>query len=322
MKICISSGHGTRIRGARGNPVPPQLDEVDEAIRVMNRVVHYLLELGIEVSSNTDSVSTTQSENLNRIVAWHNAQGAHDYDVSVHFNAYDGNAHGTEVLYVSDSGEVLAANLSAAIARAGRLIDRGEKYRGDLAFLNGTYETAVLIETCFCDNTSDCNLYNEHFDAICHAIAATLAGEDIAASPPATELPEPFQVTGRCSWFGGPDDTGVSPSEGLAFLYEYADAPHLFLPAQPPGTTGLARRLNPGIFYVACRWNYDQFSKSELANPSVQALVRVGEQEFLAWPADWGPNETTGRVADLSPALLAALNLSTDFIVTVIYPAP
>ena len=39
-----------------------------------------------------------------------------------------------------------------------------------------------------------------------------------------------MQVTGKVSWFGGPDDTGVSPSEGLAFIYDIDDAPHLGKP--------------------------------------------------------------------------------------------
>ena len=36
----------------------------------------------------------------------------------------------------------------------------------------------------------------------------------------------------------------MSASEGLAFLYNEDDAPWLF-GEQPPGTTGLARRLDP-----------------------------------------------------------------------------
>ncbi len=53
-----------------------------------------------------------------------------------------------------------------------------------------------------------------------------------------------------------PTDMGVSPSEGLAFIQEIEQAPHLFLPYQPEGTSGLARRLNPDIHYIACRWEY------------------------------------------------------------------
>lgn len=117
---------------------------------------------------------------------------------------------------------------------------------------------------------------------------------------------------GKCSWFGGPNDTGVSPSEGLAFIYELDDAPHLFLPEQPPGTTGLARRLNPDKYYIACRWDYDVTSKEDL--PGMKIIVRAPStgREFIAEPADWGPHEDTERVADLSPALLDDLGIETD----------
>src|SRR4029079_17451835 len=81
-----------------------------------------------------------------------------------------------------------------------------------------------------------------------------------------------IKISGLCSTFGGPDDLGMSESEGLAFVYEIMDAPHLFLPYQPEGTTGLARRLNPHVHYIACRWNYDVISKAQLWNH--EAFVR------------------------------------------------
>ena len=73
--------------------------------------------------------------------------------------------------------------------------------------------------------------------------------------------------------FGGPDDTGVKPDEGLALVSAIDQAAQLFLPYQPEGTTGLARRLNPYIHYVACRWDYDVTPKEMLINGV--ALVRV-----------------------------------------------
>ena len=51
MKICISSGHGIYIRGASGNPVPPQLDEVDEARRVVERIADFFEKAGIDVET-------------------------------------------------------------------------------------------------------------------------------------------------------------------------------------------------------------------------------------------------------------------------------
>jgi hypothetical protein len=123
------------------------------------------------------------------------------------------------------------------------------------------------------------------------------------------------------SWFGGPSDTGVSADEGLAFFYEFDDAPHLFLDSQPPHTSGLARRLNPATYYVACRWDYDVTPKDMLAQSGYMALVSANGRTFAAYPADWGPHGDTGRVADLSPGLMAALQITTDDEAEIIYPA-
>jgi hypothetical protein len=38
---------------------------------------------------------------------------------------------------------------------------------------------------------------------------------------------------------------------------EFLQLQEFFLSQQPPGTTGYARRLNPDIYYLACRWDYD-----------------------------------------------------------------
>jgi hypothetical protein len=128
--------------------------------------------------------------------------------------------------------------------------------------------------------------------------------------------------SGKCSWFGGPHDEGVDHDEGLAFIYDFYDAPHLFLPHQPPNTSGLARRLNPSVFYVACRWDYDKTPKEMLADESLRALVYAKNSEamFLAWPADWGPHEDTGRAADISQGLMDALGIQTDDEIEVRYP--
>lgn len=130
----------------------------------------------------------------------------------------------------------------------------------------------------------------------------------------------PLHLSGKASWFGGPDDDGVAPDEGLAFIAEVEQQPSIFLSYQPEGTTGLARRLNPDTFYLACRWDYDDTPAFMLLEE--MALVRSPKtgKQFKAYPADWGPHENTGRVADLSPGLLDALGLKTDDEVEVIFP--
>jgi hypothetical protein len=315
MRICISSGHSTECQGASGI-----LNEVTEATRVTDQLAIDLRDRGHEVMTYHDTVSTSQNENLNRIVDWHNGQ-ARDLDLSIHLNAYVETTKpmGCEVLYYSQ--QALAAKLSEAIASCG-FIDRGAKKRTDLFFLNNTAMPAVLLEICFVDSLADAEIYHANFEEICDAIAdeAGDEDEDIFAPPGGEPL---FHAIGACSEFGGPADIGVSSDEGLALHFEITDDNQfLFLPFQPPETTGLARRLNPYVHYVACRWNYDVTSKEMLAEGI--ALVRVPStgQELVAFPADWGPNEATGRIADLSPGLLADLGLETDDEVEVIFPHP
>jgi len=304
--ICISSGHGLKVRGASGI-----LDEVDEARKVVPAVADNLRKLGYDVLTFNDDISTTQNENLNRIVNWHNAQ-ARSLDVSVHFNAYmsQNKGMGTECLYLTQDD--LATRVASAISNSSGLINRGPKKRTDLFFLNNTDEPAILIETCFVDSQTDADLYRKYFAEICRAIA--LVGNK--------GRPEFYYWEGKVSYFGGPDDEGVSPDEGLAFIYEVEDQPQLFLDEQPPGTTGLARRLDPDEDYIALRFNYDETPREELL--SNKCLVRAPKtgKEFLAFPGDWGPADWTGRVADISPGLMERLGITTDDIVQVTFPAP
>jgi N-acetylmuramoyl-L-alanine amidase len=309
MRIVISSGHGLYVRGASG-----LIDEVDEARAVVPEVAMHLRANGHEVIEFHDDTSQTQDENLKTIVNFHNSQ-TRDLDLSVHFNAYmpTTGGRGTEVLYVTQ--EAVAAKVSAAIAEAGGLINRGAHYRSDLYFLNGTSEPAILIEVCFVDAQADVDAYEENFAAICQAIAECAESIDM-------DTPAVLRVKGKVSWFGGPDDTGVAPDEGLAFLHKVDDKPDIFLDEQPPGTTGLARRLDPDEHYIALRWNYEQFSK-EFLRGDVFAKVRAPKtgREFWAAPADWGPHTSTGRVADLSPSLMARLGIETDDEVEVEFPS-
>jgi N-acetylmuramoyl-L-alanine amidase len=183
-RIVISSGHGLKIRGASGI-----LDEVDEARKVVERVAEELRNRGVDVTTYHDDVSTTQSENLDRIVDFHNSR-TRDLDCSIHFNAYveTSKPMGTEVLYVTQSA--LAGELSKAIAEAGDLIDRGAKKRTDLAFLNGTSMPSVLVETAFVDSSADADAYGSNFGEICEAIANVLGGEEeMEELPPGEERP-------------------------------------------------------------------------------------------------------------------------------------
>jgi hypothetical protein len=119
---------------------------------------------------------------------------------------------------------------------------------------------------------------------------------------------------GKMSTFGGPHDFGVRPTEGLALVHAHNRHHYdeYFLGNQPVGTTGMARRLNPDKFYVACRWNYHATPKQALSMILVEVTNPANGKRAYAKPIDWGPDETTRRVADLSPGLARHLGLDSD----------
>jgi hypothetical protein len=130
-----------------------------------------------------------------------------------------------------------------------------------------------------------------------------------------------FQVEGKMSTFGGPHDLGMNPTEDLALLdkrdLEDPKLSYLFLPASPPGTSGLGRRLNPDQNYLACRWNYAETPKDFLRNNLARVENPQNGRAADGRPVDWGPDAATGRVADLSPGLADALGLNTDDLVRI-----
>jgi N-acetylmuramoyl-L-alanine amidase len=178
MKAVISSGHGKHIRGAKG-----LIDEVDEARRVVASVADCLKDLGVDVVTFHDDISTTQAANLRRIIDYHNAQ-ERDLDVSIHFNAHKRTDKpvGAEVCYSTQSTKALATSITKAIAKAAHLVDRRAKHRPKLAFLNRTTKPAVLLEVCFVDSKADVAAYREHLKDICHAIADAIEAKDKAAA--------------------------------------------------------------------------------------------------------------------------------------------
>lgn len=168
-QVNISSGHSINCQG-----MSDVINEVNEAIRVVNRVYDIVKANGKACYKYHDTASSS-SQNLANIVNFHN-QYKDGIDVSIHFNAnvHTYNPMGVEVCYYSDS--TLASQMSKAIADAGGFKDRGAKQRTGLYFLKHTNKTSILIEVCFGDSTKDCELYKANFEAICQAIAKTLIG--------------------------------------------------------------------------------------------------------------------------------------------------
>ncbi|AMA55691.1 hypothetical protein [Bradyrhizobium sp. CCGE-LA001] len=154
----------------------------------------------------------------------------------------------------------------------------------------------------------------------------TLDSTVIVVTSPTGLSATPITKVGKMSEFGGPTDEGVRPDENLALFFNNpvdADAnPDIFLAAQPAGTTGLARRLDPAANYLACRWDYAVTPKDYLRGIKVKVTNPANMRSVDARPVDFGPAEFTDRVADLSPGLARALGLQTNDTCRVDIPPP
>ena len=164
----IHAGHNFKVGGSSG-----YFSETTESRNVKNAVISKLQSLDYKVYDCTDDSGKTQNENLKNIVSKCNDHAA-DLNISIHFNASDGQGHGVEVLQYSNKTQEVAQNICNAIAQLG-FKNRGVKDRTDLYVLKHTKAPAILIECCFCDSAIDAGLYN--YDSMASAIVKGLTGQ-------------------------------------------------------------------------------------------------------------------------------------------------
>jgi len=177
MKVFINPGHSPN-----GDPDPgavnrqADLRECDLALGVGKKVQYYLEQAGC-------LTKLLQSDNLMGegvgpcVTETANDWGA-DLFVSIHCNASNGDARGTEVLCfaVDGAGSRLALCIDKRLAMNIQAIDRafsnrGVKERPDLAVLRATKMPAVLIELAFIDNMEDAWLLTNYPDEFARAVA-------------------------------------------------------------------------------------------------------------------------------------------------------
>lgn len=172
MRICIDMGHTPASPGAGG-----QFDELNADREVGKRVIAELERRGHTVYNSTPPDYMGYPDEISYRTSYANARDL-DLFVSIHFNAAGGGAHGTEVLYYSgDSyGYEVASRMSAKVSSALGTYGRGAKARTtEVGVIRDTNATAVLLETCFCDNERDAALYwacpwDRLINAICDGI--------------------------------------------------------------------------------------------------------------------------------------------------------
>lgn len=170
MKILLISGHGAGDSGAVGCGYK----EADLTRTAANVLAGKLAAYDVTVTRYPTARNAYEDNKAGKLQADFADFGL---IVEIHFNSFNGSAHGTEVLYKPAKLKALAAKVSAAIASVG-FLDRGAKQRTDLANMNRAAKLGtpyILIETCFIDNSGDmktytANLYNvwdKAAEAIC-----------------------------------------------------------------------------------------------------------------------------------------------------------
>ena len=162
MRVFINPGHDIDLDSGAVNP-NYGTRECDVARNAGKMLARYLQTAGCEVR-------TLQSDDLGLVCETSNEWGA-DIFVSLHCNAFNTVARGTETLYKSYNGEQLAQVIQDQIINSINTVDRGIKKRDDLWVLNGTDAVAVLVEMAFIDNDEDLEILNNDLDTIVRAIA-------------------------------------------------------------------------------------------------------------------------------------------------------
>ena len=173
MRINVHAGHTKQSGNAPG--ASGIVHESVEDRKIANELIKILKKRGHKVYKCTSNGKNSR-DNLQRIVTKCNKHKV-DLDVSIHLNCYNKSAHGTETLIYSDSSKAkpYARRIDANLAALG-FTDRGVKVRSDLYVLHWTNAPALLIETFFCDNRDDCNLYKKlGYKKIAKAIADGIA---------------------------------------------------------------------------------------------------------------------------------------------------
>jgi N-acetylmuramoyl-L-alanine amidase len=182
MKFGIDIGHNCPPdSGAEGIKSENKL-----TMEVGNKVIAKLENLGHTVIACKPNSARTVNQSLGSRCEKANSNRV-DIFVSIHFNAFNGQANGTEVFAISDAGKKVAQKVLDEIVKLG-FFNRGVKSGSHLYVLRRTNMPGILIECCFIDSAKDIQLYDG--ETMANAIVAGLTGKVANTSVnPASDVP-------------------------------------------------------------------------------------------------------------------------------------
>ena len=178
MKYAIDIGHNCPPDTGAVNGYEDSLNK-----ELGNRVALGLASLGNEIIVvNPKNRCRSVNDSLRMRCDLANSAKVDRY-ISFHHNAFNGKAHGCEIFYASNAGLKMAAPVLDEICKLKsgdkQFFRRGHKKTSQMQVLNLTNAPAILIETFFCDNPNDIEIYKAiGATQIAAAIVRGLTGSD------------------------------------------------------------------------------------------------------------------------------------------------
>lgn len=157
-KIFINSGHciGYDCGAVNNYYGVTEADIVRDIGRILaDRLTEYGYEVELEQS---DNLCGNDGHDWFDSVCYHANDWEADIFVSLHCNAFNTRANGTEVWYCSERGKVIANSVQKKLIEVLGTVNRGIKQSNKLWVLKFTDAPAILIEIAFVDNNADCEL--------------------------------------------------------------------------------------------------------------------------------------------------------------------
>ena len=168
MKFAIDIGHNLiNDKGAMGYKFEDTLN-----LEVGHKLIDLLEKAGHSTVNCLPESALTVYDSLAQRVSRANRSNANVF-VSIHFNAFNGRAYGSEVYALSRVGKGIAREVLEEICMLG-YYNRGVK-TGNYYVLKNTKMPAILIEVGFVDNKGDMALYDKN--RVAKAICKGLIGE-------------------------------------------------------------------------------------------------------------------------------------------------
>lgn len=183
--------------GGLDNFDPGAVNGVKQESKIARNINHLILTKTGAIDT-TDNLATTVPQNLANIVnSTNRVASLNDWSISNHLNAASPGATGVEVFYFGADpvAKAKAEQVSAAIASALGLVNRGAKDGSGLYVIRNTASRMLLIEWGFISNDNDVKAIETKAEQAVNAMLNCF-GYDLTNKPSApASTPNPVQPT-------------------------------------------------------------------------------------------------------------------------------